>query len=100
MTTPTADEDDIRQQLKLTGRRYTRAREAFDRESAKLTGLVIRAHDGGIDSNADIARASDHAITPERVRQIISAYLAGKLSPDGTRRRQPRKRTTPSPAKG
>lgn len=64
----TDDLEALRAELARTGRAYVRARKA-------LPDLVRRASAAGM-RNADIARATEHAITPERVRQIIAEHEA------------------------
>lgn len=66
----TDDAEAIRAELAKTGRAYIRARKA-------LPNLVLRAYAAGL-RYADISRAADHAITPERVRQIIEKDRADK----------------------
>lgn len=63
----TDDHDALRTELAKTGRAYTRAQKLIRED---FPALIRRAHDAGM-RNAEIARAAEHAITPERVRQIL-----------------------------
>lgn len=63
----TDDPDAIRADLAKTGRAYVRAKKVINEE---MPAVIRRAHAVGL-TFAEIARAVDHVVTPERVRQIV-----------------------------
>jgi hypothetical protein len=67
ITRMTDDTDAVRADLAKTGRAYVRAKKVINED---LPAVVRRAHAAGL-TFAEIARAAEHAITPERVRQIL-----------------------------